>query len=142
MAARTIAHIIVLLSVVVSGNRLLHANTDSFEDFRQAFIDGDLKRVEALLKSTGNRPPVDADSVTVLHKAIHVYSGNRTPIVARLIDAGLDVNARARDGRTPLHWAAQFDCAECMALLLKAGAAVGARDEDGDTPLHGASQSC
>ena len=136
------ACIVALLWIVLSGSHFVHAQSDSFEDFRQAFIDGDLTRVEALLRTAADRPPVDADRVTVLHKAIHVYSGNRTAIVARLIDAGLDVNARASDGRTPLHWAAQFDCAECMALLLEAGAAVGARDEDGDAPLHGASQSC
>lgn len=80
--------------------------------------------------------------VTVLHKAIHVYSSNRVAIVERLIAAGLDVNARAKDGRTPLHWAAGFDCVDCMALLLKAGAEVNARDEDGNTPLHAASKDC
>jgi len=118
----------------------VHAQAASFEDFREAFIAGDRPRVDALLKSSSNRPPVDGDGVTVLHKAIHIYSSNRMAIVERLIAAGLDVNARAKDGRTPLHWAAGFDCADCAALLLKAGARVGARDEDGNTPLHGASK--
>jgi hypothetical protein len=42
MVARIVARIIALLSIVVSGNHFLHAHTDSFEDFRQAFIAGDL----------------------------------------------------------------------------------------------------
>ena len=117
-----------------------HGQSPAFEDFRQAFIAGDQRQVEALLKSSRNRPPVDEDGVTILHKAIHVYSANRVAIVDRLIGAGLDVNAAARDGRTPLHWAAGFDCADCVALLIKARAQVSARNEDGDTPLHGASK--
>ena len=116
------------------------AQSPSFEDFRQAFIAGDVQQVDALLKASGNRPPVDQDRVTVLHKSIHIYSSNRIAIVERLIAARLDVNASAKDGRTPLHWAANFDCANCAALLLKASAQVSARNEDGDTPLHGASR--
>ena len=117
-----------------------HAQPAGFEDFREAFIAGDPQRVEALLKSSANRPPIDEGGVTVLHRAIHIYSANRTAIVERLIAAGLDVDTRAHDGRRPLHWAAEFDCADCVALLLKAGAQVMARDEDGNTPLHGASR--
>jgi len=118
----------------------VQGQSPSFEDFRQAFIAGDVQQVDALLQASGNRPPVDEDRVTVLHKSIHIYSSSRIAIVERLIAARLDVNASAKDGRTPLHWAGNFDCANCAALLLKAGAQVFARNEDGDTPLHGASR--
>ena len=129
--------LLALLAVIMAD---VQGQSPSFEDFREAFIAGDAKQVEALLKASNDRPPVDENDVTVLHKAIHIYSSNRIAIVERLIAAKLDVNARAKDGRTPLHWAANFDCANCAELLLKAGAQVSARNEDGDTPLHGASR--
>jgi ankyrin repeat protein len=48
------------------------------------------------------------------------------------IDQGADVNARDRDKRTPLMWAAQFSRnVEVVLLLLDAGAEVNARDKDG-----------
>jgi ankyrin repeat protein len=131
---------IALVALLILVMADVQGQSPSFEDFRQAFIAGDLQQVDALLKASGNRPPVDEGGVTVLHKSIHIYSSSRVAIVERLISARLDVNARAKDGRTPLHWAANFDCANCAALLLEAGAQVAARNEDGDTPLHGASR--
>ena len=133
---------IALLALLILFMAGVQGQSPSFEDFRQAFIAGDVQQVGALLKASGNRPPVDEDRVTVLHKSIHIYSSSRIAIVEQLIAARLDVNARAKDGRTPLHWAANFDCADCAALLLKAGAQVAARNEDDDTPLHGASRDC
>ena len=129
--------LLALLALIMAD---VQGQSPSFEDFRQAFIAGDVGQVDALLKASRNRPPVDEDSVTVLHKAIHIYSSNRIAIVERLVSARMDVHAKAKDGRTPLHWAANFDCASCAELLLKAGAQVAARNEDGDTPLHGASR--
>ena len=54
-----------------------------------------------------------------------------------LIRAGAVVNARDRDGRTPLHWTqrSRSDGAYCRALI-EAGADVDAADADGFTPLH------
>jgi ankyrin repeat protein len=84
--------------------------------------------------------------------------------VRRLLDAGLDVNARGADGETALHAACNIQttvveddpaidvldveansrylaiaaarAAECVALLLERGADVKARDASGRTPLH------
>ena len=53
--------------------------------------------------------------------------------------SGVEVNARAEGGWTPLHRAAWFsDNPAVVEVLLDAGADVNARDEDGDTPLHNA----
>ncbi len=51
------------------------------------------------------------------------------------------VQARDKDGSTPLHWAAWRGQAETTLLLLKAGADVNARNQNthwGTTPLHAA----
>ncbi len=48
-----------------------------------------------------------------------------------------DPNARNKNGRTPLHYAAQGQAARLVTALVNAGAKVGARDERGGwTPLH------
>ncbi len=67
-----------------------------------------------------------------------VSSGNRAAAQA-LIQQGADVNAAQSDGTTALHWAAQRNDAEMIALLLKAGAKANAANRYGVTPL---SEAC
>jgi hypothetical protein len=57
--------------------------------------------------------------------------------VARVIAAGVDVNARGRDGVTALHLAVTNPKSEkIVGMLLAAGARVSARTTSGETPLH------
>ena len=49
--------------------------------------------------------------------------------------AGADVNARAGDGSTALHWAAQNDDLALADLLIRKGAKVDAATDLGVTPL-------
>ena len=104
----------------------VHGQSPSFEDFRQAFIAGDVRQVDALLKASGNRPAVDEDLVTVLHKAIHIYSSSRD-VVPVLLKAGADPLAKNDEGNVPLHRLAHD-------ALLVAG--VNVRNPAGLTPLH------
>jgi len=53
-----------------------------------------------------------------------------------LLAGGANVDVRAQQGATALHWAAFNGNAELVHVLLKAGASVGATLENGSTPLH------
>ena len=56
-------------------------------------------------------------------------------MIAALLDAGSDPNARAEGGVTPMHWAANNnDNPAVIAALLDAGADPNARAEGGLTP--------
>jgi ankyrin len=53
----------------------------------------------------------------------------------KLLDEGVDVNARRADGASALLWAAHWNDAELVARLLRAGADVNAANDHGVTPL-------
>jgi ankyrin repeat protein len=61
--------------------------------------------------------------------------------VRTLVKQGMDVNARAGDGATALHWAAYRDQAELVQLLIRSKAAVNATNDLGVTPLWVATSS-
>jgi len=56
--------------------------------------------------------------------------------VRALVQQKADVNAKAPDGSTALHWAVESDDPEIVSLLLKAGADVKGKDRFGFTPLY------
>ena len=55
--------------------------------------------------------------------------------VKQHLAAGADVNAKDRNGWTPLHWAAWGE-KEIIELLISAGAEVNVKNKSGFTPLH------
>ena len=63
------------------------------------------------------------------------YEGNIETVKQHLA-AGTDVNAKDKDGWTPLHNAAYKGHKEIALLVIAKGADVNATDGDGDTPLH------
>ena len=66
--------------------------------------------------------------------AYAIIWGNSIEFARMLLERGAVVNARCRDGMTPLHWAAQEGRTEFVRLLLEHGADVNAHDEYDDTP--------
>ena len=86
----------------------------------------------------------DERGATPLHYSVGgKYSRYRNPaIIAVLLDAGADINARTEDGETPLHLATIFDGnLAFITEMLDAGADPNARDLFGSTPLHKAAGS-
>ena len=70
---------------------------------------------------------------TGLHDA--AGQGNLNAVRA-LLEAGADLNARDRFGRTPLHEAAAAGFVAAVELLLANGADPNAKDHSGLTPIH------
>lgn len=95
---------------------------------------GDVKSVRAHLQ----RDAAAAIAVrggageSALHRAACGHAG----IAKLLLQAGVDVNAKARGGEIALHLAALDGSVELLRLLLDAGADVHARAEGGATALH------
>ncbi len=108
--------------------------------------------VEALLAVGADVNARDTNDETPLHVAAR-YSGwvedlpspigshpgpvyESTAVVAALLAAGADVNARSTRGWTPLLWAAELNKnPTVLELLLAAGADRDARIDNGETPL-------
>lgn len=76
------------------------------------------------------------DGVTALHLASLINYYNAKDRVSDLINFGANDRARDRDGRTPLHYAAQGGHSDIMELLLARKVEVNLPDEKGVTPLH------
>lgn len=117
----------------------LWAQDEGMEAFKAVFAGNKLTGLEQLIarhQRSGEPFPIDPMSgATVLHKAIHLGAGESA--LQRLLDAGLDPNARTSDdAETPLHFAARFGCGPCARLLIARGAHIAALDAEGRQPIH------
>ena len=86
--------------------------------------------------------PLDPDMVKILNANFNIPTPTKPAATSpepgevadnTLIDASVDVNARNKDGQTPLHICKHVAMARA---LIEAGADVNARDHQGRTPLH------
>ena len=106
-----------------------------------AALAGEHFQTADLLHRNGASPHVQGyRETTPLHSAANFV---KFEVVQKLIEYGADVDARDRNGWTPLGWASgghHFKDGSVHRLLLAHGADVNARAVDGFTPLHRASE--
>ena len=67
--------------------------------YRAVLVSGEPARLSAMIEADKRRLPIDENGVTVLHRALHVYSAQRLEMVRLLIAAGSDVNAVTHEER-------------------------------------------
>ena len=77
----------------------------------------------------------DHGGTGVLHYAA---AGSGDPeVIAALIEAGAELNARDSRGRTPLHWTvSNSEPRAAVSALIRGGAEIDAVDENGETPVR------
>ena len=83
-------------------------------------------------ESQSPEPPTAKAPDISIHDAAE--SGNIEAVKQHLA-AGADVNAKGKDGRTPLYYAVVFGRKEVVELFIDKGADVNAGDKRGSTPL-------
>ena len=62
--------------------------------------------------------------------------GGRKDVVELLLANKAELDARDKNGKTPLHFAASYDHRDVLELLLANKAEVNAKTNNGQTPLH------
>jgi ankyrin repeat protein len=98
---------------------------------------GSLDAMKALLSAGADVKAKNAFDATAL-----LWSANDLAKVRLLVAKGADVNARSKQGRTPLIVAASYDGgSEVVKFLLEKGADISARDGAGSTALVAATEA-
>jgi ankyrin repeat protein len=146
----------VITRLVKAGAPVNAANADD-HDYTPLIVACQENKGEAaavLIKAGAKVDAVDDDGNTALYWAVfgarpievHEYEEmgqphdtywipqGDAPVVKLLVDAKANVNARNKDGETPLHEAAYLDAAAAAQVLLDAGASRTAKNTNGLTP--------
>ena len=72
-----------------------------------------------LLSQSADVHARDSDCLTALHHALHGLGS--VPIVQHLLRKNVDVNTATKEGKTPLHYCAEFDNTPAAMILLETG---------------------
>ena len=106
---------------------------DPDHELATAVADGDLPRVQELIKDGADINQPQGDSLTPLHLAF--LTGNEA-IARVLLEKDATLKVKTADGWTPLHCAAKKGTESAVRLCLDHGADIKARTRDGQTALH------
>ena len=104
----------------------------------RAIFNGDVRAFDALVRQGADLKAVtEPDQWNLLHRALVAVSvPPPAEMIKRLIERGVNVNARDRYGNAPLHYAARLKRPELIEMLLDAGAEIDPANKDGLTPLR------
>lgn len=94
--------------------------------------DGDLKKINDLLRQGAEINAGKSEGMSALHAAI---KADQIDAVRLLIEKGADVHATDYQKRTFLHVAAESGKEKSLRFLIRQGLDVNAKDKDGRTPL-------
>lgn len=89
------------------------------------------------LRTDKGEPPNTIHDATPLHE---FAKQGKKDMAALVVERGADVNAKSKEGITPLHCAVLAEGPQAAELLLGKGAKVDSRDSLGRTPLYLAAQ--
>jgi ankyrin repeat protein len=104
-----------------------------------AAASGDLPVVKSLAKAGADLNAEDKGNKPALFHAIEARYDDVSDFL--VVQPGLNLNARGKNGVTPLISYVWRDQVNVVKGLLDRGASVNLQDGDGDTALHGAAQS-
>ena len=143
MKASIKTFILLLISTVAINGCHIKQN-QSLDEFSQALLGGDVKRVEALIQEGFDvETSMDSMGSTPLI-LLAMWGKNKSDgAVARLlIEYGANINAQDEAGDTPLHHAFSHDFSShrqslsVAKLLIQKGADLNALNDYGESPLH------
>lgn len=104
------------------------------DDFNRALIDQDIAKVRTLLSEGVDVNMMILDGTqTSLHWAAFV---NDPELASLLIEKGAKIDAKNKDGLTPLYVTAVKGSGKVLKLLLEKGANVNVKDQEGLSPLR------
>ncbi len=122
-----------LLLALSYGGAAWAQTTGDLDEFFRSVTDG---RTEIVREGLRQNPDwANAELFMGIRPVYRAAVLNREDIVALLLEAGADVNARTDRGTHALHAAAQHGYDPILQRLLAAGAEVDAANDEGQTPL-------
>lgn len=97
-----------------------------------------MKDEETSVPATGSKGPIPASKTNESELGdIHVSAREgASEDLKKHLAAGVEINTRDSEERTPLHWAVDRGDLDAVKVLVSSNADVNAQDTEGQTPLH------
>ena len=123
------------MAALLRGEEVFHHQFDPDPDHElaTAVADGNLQRVQELIKHGADINQPQGESLTPLHLAF--LTGDEA-IARVLLENNATLKVKTAEGWTPLHCAAKRGAEGAVRLCLDHGADIKARTRDGQTALH------